>query len=66
MLFYLSSVEKGGESTFPVADNRTYDEKVNSDLCTSVCMKHFYGMQPSVDTSCLLIMCILGSGPGWS
>lgn len=66
MLFYLSSVEEGGESTFPVADNRTYDEQVNSDLCSSICMKHFYGMQPSLDTSRLLIMCILGSGPGWS
>lgn len=29
MLFYLSSVEDGGESTFPVADNRTYDEQVS-------------------------------------
>lgn len=29
MLFYLSSVEEGGESTFPVADNRTYDEQAS-------------------------------------
>lgn len=28
MLFYLSSVEEGGETTFPVADNRTYEEQV--------------------------------------
>lgn len=27
VLFYLSSLEEGGESTFPVADNRTYDEE---------------------------------------
>lgn len=29
MLFYLSSVEEGGESTFPVADNRTYEEQAS-------------------------------------
>lgn len=28
MLFHLSSVEEGGETTFPVADNRTYEEQV--------------------------------------
>lgn len=28
MQFYLSSVEEGGETTFPVADNRTYEEQV--------------------------------------
>ncbi|XP_061115201.1 transmembrane prolyl 4-hydroxylase-like [Conger conger] len=27
VLFYLNSVESGGETTFPVADNRTYEEK---------------------------------------
>ncbi|KAM9482598.1 transmembrane prolyl 4-hydroxylase isoform 2-T2 [Clarias gariepinus] len=26
VLFYLNTVEEGGETTFPVADNRTYDE----------------------------------------
>ncbi|XP_030634297.1 transmembrane prolyl 4-hydroxylase [Chanos chanos] len=26
VLFYLNSVEEGGETTFPVADNRTYEE----------------------------------------
>lgn len=29
VLFYLTSVEEGGESTFPVADNRTYEEQVS-------------------------------------
>ncbi|KAM7411784.1 hypothetical protein PAMA_021653 [Pampus argenteus] len=29
VLFYLSSVEEGGETSFPVADNRTYDEQVS-------------------------------------
>lgn len=28
LLIYLSSVEEGGETTFPVADNRTYNELV--------------------------------------
>ncbi|KAJ8370789.1 hypothetical protein SKAU_G00108170 [Synaphobranchus kaupii] len=27
VVFYLNSVESGGETTFPVADNRTYEEK---------------------------------------
>lgn len=29
MSFYLSSAEDGGETTFPVADNRTYEEQVS-------------------------------------
>lgn len=29
VLFYLNSVEGGGETAFPVADNRTYDEVVS-------------------------------------
>lgn len=32
MLFYLSSVDEGGETTFPVADNRTYDEQVSDSI----------------------------------
>lgn len=35
VLFYLNSVEGGGETAFPVADNRTYDEVVRS--CVWVC-----------------------------
>lgn len=30
MSFYLSSAEEGGETTFPVADNRTYEEQVSA------------------------------------
>lgn len=44
MLFYLSSVEEGGESTFPVADNRTYEEQA------SVFNK------PAIDKTTLLIL----------
>lgn len=36
MLFYLNSVQEGGETTFPVADNRTYEEQVSAfiSLCS--------------------------------
>lgn len=30
VLFYLNSVDGGGETAFPVADNRTYDEVVRN------------------------------------
>lgn len=29
MLFYLNNVTGGGETVFPIADNRTYEEMVN-------------------------------------
>lgn len=35
VLFYLNSVEGGGETAFPVADNRTYDEVVGNCLQVS-------------------------------
>lgn len=38
MQVFLSSVEEGGESTFPVADNRTYDEQVCACVCAFVCL----------------------------
>lgn len=40
MLFYLSSVEEGGETTFPVADNRTFEEQVS-------------GLNPNINKSAL-------------
>lgn len=30
VLFYLNNVTGGGETVFPVADNRTYDEMVSA------------------------------------
>jgi hypoxia-inducible factor prolyl 4-hydroxylase len=30
VLFYLNNVTGGGETVFPVADNRTYDEMVRA------------------------------------
>lgn len=35
VLFYLNSVEGGGETAFPVADNRTYDEVVRNCVLVS-------------------------------
>lgn len=31
VLFYLNNVTGGGETVFPVADNRTYDEMVRAN-----------------------------------
>ena len=36
VLFYLNSVEGGGETAFPVADNGTYEEMVCLFVCVSV------------------------------
>lgn len=44
VLFYLNSVEGGGETAFPVADNRTYDEVVRNcvglEMCTRALQKY--------------------------
>ena len=40
MLFYLNSVEEGGETTFPVADNRTYEEQVSVLSQSTVIKQH--------------------------
>lgn len=38
VLFYLNTVEEGGETTFPVADNRTYDEVVSHANLDLLCV----------------------------
>lgn len=38
VLFYLNSVEGGGETAFPVADNRTYDEVVRNCVWVWKCV----------------------------
>ena len=38
VLFYLNSVEGGGETAFPVADNSTYEEMVRQSVCVCVCV----------------------------
>ncbi|XP_010790515.1 transmembrane prolyl 4-hydroxylase-like [Notothenia coriiceps] len=70
MLFYLSSVEEGGETTFPVADNRTYEEQAlvqdGVDLTDTkeTCGRGNIRMKPSVGTA-LLWYNHLSDGRGW-
>lgn len=70
ILFYLSSVEEGGETTFPVADNRTYEEQAlvqdGVDLTDTkeTCGRGNIRMKPSVGTA-LLWYNHLSDGRGW-
>ncbi|KAF6717156.1 Transmembrane prolyl 4-hydroxylase [Oryzias melastigma] len=69
-LIYLSSVEDGGESTFPVADNRTYDEKAliqdGVDLTDTqqTCGKSNLKVKPAAGTA-LFWYNHLSDGQGW-
>uniref|UniRef100_A0A3P9K3X5 Zgc:158254 n=1 Tax=Oryzias latipes TaxID=8090 RepID=A0A3P9K3X5_ORYLA len=70
VLIHLSSVEDGGESTFPVADNRTYDEKAllqdEVDLTDTqqTCGKSNLKVKPTTGTA-LLWYNHLSDGEGW-
>ncbi|XP_022070365.2 transmembrane prolyl 4-hydroxylase-like isoform X1 [Acanthochromis polyacanthus] len=70
VLFYLSSVEEGGESTFPVADNRTYEEQAlvqdGVDLTDTqeTCGRGNLRMKPTSGTA-LLWYNHLSDGRGW-
>lgn len=70
VLFYLSSVEDGGESTFPVADNRTYDEQglvqdgVDLTDTQQACSKGNLKLTPTAGTA-LLWYNHLSDGRGW-
>ncbi|XP_036959458.1 transmembrane prolyl 4-hydroxylase-like [Acanthopagrus latus] len=70
MLFYLSSVEEGGETTFPVADNRTYEEQAlvqdGVDLTDTqeTCGRGNLRMKPTAGTA-LLWYNHLSDGRGW-
>ncbi|KAM6982857.1 transmembrane prolyl 4-hydroxylase-like [Tautogolabrus adspersus] len=70
MLFYLSSVEDGGETTFPVADNRTYDEQAlvqdGVDLIDTqeTCGRGNLRIKPTAGTA-LLWYNHLSDGRGW-
>ncbi|XP_034732334.1 transmembrane prolyl 4-hydroxylase-like [Etheostoma cragini] len=70
MLFYLSSVEEGGETTFPVADNRTYEEQalkqVGVDLTDTreTCGRGNVRIKPTAGTA-LLWYNHLSDGRGW-
>lgn len=68
--FYLSSVEEGGETTFPVADNRTYDEEgliqdgIDLTDTQQTCHRGNLRVTPSVGTA-LLWYNHLSDGKGW-
>ncbi|XP_054464766.1 transmembrane prolyl 4-hydroxylase-like [Anoplopoma fimbria] len=70
VLLYLSSVEEGGESTFPVADNRTYEEQAllqdGVDLTDTqeTCSRGNIRIQPAAGTA-LLWYNHLSDGRGW-
>ncbi|KAA8593420.1 hypothetical protein FQN60_009536 [Etheostoma spectabile] len=64
VLFYLNSVEGGGETAFPVADNRTYDEVNDVDLLDTRrnCDKSWVGEQ---DEYALHGGCMVTHGTKW-
>ncbi|XP_041861069.1 transmembrane prolyl 4-hydroxylase-like [Melanotaenia boesemani] len=68
--FYLNSVEAGGETTFPVADNRTYEEKAlvqdGVDLTDTqqTCGRGNLRIKPTAGTA-LLWYNHLSDGRGW-
>ncbi|XP_031733980.1 transmembrane prolyl 4-hydroxylase-like isoform X2 [Anarrhichthys ocellatus] len=70
VLFYLSSVEEGGETTFPVADNRTYEEQAlvqdGVDLTDTqqTCVRGNMRIKPAAGTA-LLWYNHLSDGRGW-
>ncbi|KAF3696966.1 Transmembrane prolyl 4-hydroxylase [Channa argus] len=70
VLFYLSSVEEAGETTFPVADNRTYEEQAlvqdGVDLTDTqeTCGRGNLKIKPTVGTA-LLWYNHLSDGRGW-
>uniref|UniRef100_A0A8C6THC3 Zgc:158254 n=1 Tax=Neogobius melanostomus TaxID=47308 RepID=A0A8C6THC3_9GOBI len=68
--FYLSSMEDGGETTFPVADNRTYDEEglvqdgIDLTDTQQTCHRGNLRVKPTVGTA-LLWYNHLSDGKGW-
>ncbi|XP_026222756.1 transmembrane prolyl 4-hydroxylase-like [Anabas testudineus] len=70
VLFYLNSVEDGGETTFPVADNRTYEEQAlvqdGVDLTDTqeTCGRGNLRIKPTAGTA-LLWYNHLSDGRGW-
>ncbi|XP_061074933.1 transmembrane prolyl 4-hydroxylase isoform X2 [Conger conger] len=70
VLFYLNSVEGGGETTFPVADNRTYEEVslIQNDVdlldTRKHCDKGNLRVQPTKGTAVFWYN-YLSDGKGW-
>ncbi|TRY60859.1 hypothetical protein DNTS_035130 [Danionella cerebrum] len=64
VLLYLNAAETGGEISFPVADNRTYEEEVLGDLSQQYCDKGNLKVKPVAGTA-LLWYNHLSDGNGW-
>ncbi|KAM9855415.1 transmembrane prolyl 4-hydroxylase-like [Aulostomus maculatus] len=70
VVLYLSSVEEGGETTFPVADNRTYEEQalvqdgVDLTDVQETCGRGNLRIRPTAGTA-LLWYNHLSDGRGW-
>ncbi|XP_056094344.1 transmembrane prolyl 4-hydroxylase [Rhinichthys klamathensis goyatoka] len=64
VLLYLNSADGGGETSFPVADNRTYEEEVLGDLSQQYCDKGNLKVKPVAGTA-LLWYNHLSDGNGW-
>ncbi|XP_016421943.1 transmembrane prolyl 4-hydroxylase [Sinocyclocheilus rhinocerous] len=63
-LLHLNSADGGGETSFPVADNRTYEEEVLGDLSQQYCDKGNLKVKPVAGTA-LLWYNHLSDGNGW-
>ncbi|XP_056588206.1 transmembrane prolyl 4-hydroxylase isoform X1 [Triplophysa dalaica] len=64
VMLFLNSVDGGGETSFPVADNRTYEEEVLGDLSQQYCDKGNLKVKPGAGTA-LLWYNHLSDGNGW-
>ncbi|XP_036448095.1 transmembrane prolyl 4-hydroxylase isoform X2 [Colossoma macropomum] len=64
LLLFLNMVDGGGESSFPVADNRTYEEEALGDLSQQYCAKGNLKIKPVAGTA-LLWYNHLSDGNGW-
>ncbi|XP_072552698.1 transmembrane prolyl 4-hydroxylase [Salminus brasiliensis] len=64
VLLFLNSVDGGGESSFPMADNRTYEEEALGDLFQQYCTKGNLKIKPVAGTA-LLWYNHLSDGNGW-
>ncbi|KTF95596.1 hypothetical protein cypCar_00041116 [Cyprinus carpio] len=64
VLLHLNSADGGGETSFPVADNRTYEEEVLGDLSQQYCDKGNLKVKPVAGTA-LLWYNHLSDGNGW-
>uniref|UniRef100_A0A672RI53 Transmembrane prolyl 4-hydroxylase-like n=1 Tax=Sinocyclocheilus grahami TaxID=75366 RepID=A0A672RI53_SINGR len=64
VLLHLNPADGGGETSFPVADNRTYEEEVLGDLSQQYCDKGNLKVKPVAGTA-LLWYNHLSDGNGW-